>query len=67
MTGNELAKAIRAHRGKIQVRGVIGAFDGWFYVSKPELIEYFTNLGDIETGAQLETTPNGDTTIASVF
>lgn len=67
MTGRELAQAVRKHRGKIQVRGEVGSYAGWFYVSKPELIAYLEGLGDSETGAQLETTPEGDTIINPMF
>lgn len=67
MTGRELAKAVRKHSGKIQVRATIGSYAGWFYVSKAELAAYLEELGDTETGAQLETNSDGDTVIDSVF
>ncbi|WP_227461655.1 hypothetical protein [Cupriavidus pauculus] len=67
MTGRELAQAVRKHRGKIQVRAVIGDSSAWLYVSKAELIAYLEGVGDTETGARLETTHDGDTVIDSIF
>lgn len=52
MTGKELVKAIRAHRGKVSVPVLFGNDAPYIYAEKADLMRHFEGYGDNETGCE---------------
>jgi len=53
MTGSEIAKAIKAHRGKVSVRAVLGDDSPYLFAEKQSLFDHFQRAGNSETGVAL--------------
>lgn len=48
-TGNQIVKELRKHKGKVYIPA---AFGPYIYVVKSDLIRYFEQQGDKETGCE---------------
>ena len=59
MTGFDLARAMRAAKGKIAIPMNAGEQMPYIFAEKRDLIAWATGMGDAETGMTLE--PDGDT------
>ena len=53
MTGRELAKAVRAAKGKVSAPVVIGAVQLYVFVEKSDLVKTLEGMGEQETEMQL--------------
>jgi hypothetical protein len=59
MTGHELAKAVRAAKGKVAVPVGLGDVFEYVYAEKSDLIATLERMGNMETGKVLETESGG--------
>ena len=60
MTGNELVRRIRAHRGKINIPMVVYEDVEYVYAEKRDLMRYFGSFGERETNSQWRIGADGE-------
>jgi hypothetical protein len=65
MTGKEIAKAIKAHKGKVSIPALFGNDAPYIYAEKQDLVDHFSRMGDNETGCEFRNS-NGDAFVDTV-
>jgi glycerol kinase len=50
MTGKEIARLVKAHKGKVSIPALFGNDAPYIYAEKQDLIDHFARQGDHEKG-----------------
>jgi hypothetical protein len=67
MTGNEIVRKVRSHRGKVQMPVLFAQDTVYMYVEKADIIDRFKRYGDTECEMEFHVDADGDAYIDRAY